>query len=144
MIFIAIDLLKCGAGTNEQATEIVHAFFETPYFENILPVDGALNVLKEYKKSFRFICVTSRQHAIVEQTEEWLRKHYPGIFEDVLFGNHWTKDAPDPDIDTPSKRSKAEMCSSISAIALIDDSLSYAQECSKSLGPSGFKVFAFW
>ena len=33
--------------------------------------------------------VTSRQHVIQDATRQWLNKHFEGIFEDVLFGNHW-------------------------------------------------------
>jgi hypothetical protein len=50
-------------------------------------------------------------------TKEWLGRHYPGVFDDVLFGNHYGT--------TGAKMGKPEMCSSIGAVCLIDDSLKY-------------------
>eukprot|EP00959_Pyramimonas_sp_CCMP1952_P100119 2093699-Pyramimonas_sp.AAC.1 len=155
---------------------------------------------------FRFVVVTSRQHIIQDATRQWIAKYFPGIFEDILFGNHWyepnildttlhlkckiknsemecvkvinvwerqlvklglltsrlgttqtlatsarlhvvlhaqcsqwglslfrTKDSPNPDDWNETKRTKLEMCESVGAIALIDDSCSYAKQCAPKL-----------
>lgn len=52
-----------------------------------------------------------------EITKKWLARHYPGVFEDVMFGNHYGR--------TGAKMGKPEMCSAIGALCLIDDSLKY-------------------
>ena len=121
-------------GTNEEATEKMYDFFESRHFlDGIKSVRGALNVLRTYKAAFDFVIVTSRQSHIRVQTHTWLREHFPGVFSDVMFGNHYTRDAPDPDIAAPGKRSKPEMCDAANAFMLIDDSVKYARQCSKNL-----------
>lgn len=79
-------------------------------------------------------------------------KHYPGIFTGLHFGNHFGTSgvkvaqelscrrrhvpcAPSPDSpDTCSfgQVSKPEMCQRIGAVALVDDSLDYARQCSQA------------
>ena len=66
------------------------------------------------------------------------------------FGNHWSKDAPNPKLAAKNKRSKADMCREVGPCAcvnavpelmcmqvgasiLIDDSVSYAFGCAARL-----------
>eukprot|EP00947_MAST-08B_sp_MAST-8B-sp1_P000753 g753.t1 len=119
-------------GTNAEATEKVHAFFETPYFLSRLePIQGALDVLRRFQGRATFKVVTSRQHVIAQATLEWLEAHFPGVFADVFFGNHWTLANPDPSKITASKMTKLDMCRKGGAIALIDDNPSYATQCAE-------------
>jgi len=74
----------------------------------------------ELSNRFNLVVVTSRQHIIEEATIKWVQQHYPGIFQAVLFGNHWGKSG--------EKRTKLEMCQLIKAVALIDDALQYVEE----------------
>lgn len=67
----------------------MHAFFETRFFEQMAPIPGAREALAQLSERFRFVVVTSRQHVIRESTLAWLDTHFPGVFHDVLFGNHW-------------------------------------------------------
>lgn len=80
---------------------------------------------------------------ITQQTHQWINGHFPEVFDTILFGNHWARDSPDPDVITTSKRTKPEMCAAVDAIALIDDSMNYAHQCSEALGKDGFKVAVF-
>ena len=48
------------------------------------------------------IVVTSRQHCIRQQTLEWIQLHFPHIFSDVQFGNHWALSG--------TSRKKSEIC----------------------------------
>ena len=77
-----------------------------------------------------FVVVTSRQHCIEEQTRKWLQDHYPGIFSNIFFGNHWGVGA---------KRSKVELCEEAGAKALIDDAVEYSVQCAPHLQ----RVFLF-
>ena len=120
-------------GTNEESVDKVHAFFDTEYFTGIAPVPGAREALEELKEDFDLVVITSRQHAIQDETRRWLDAHYPGIFRKVLFGNHWSKDCPDPTIMNASKRTKEEMCKEVGAVALVDDAVGYAFGCSSAV-----------
>jgi len=39
--------------------------------------------------SHDLVVVTSRQHVIQDATLEWIDRHYPGLFQEVYFGNHF-------------------------------------------------------
>eukprot|EP00242_Pyramimonas_sp_CCMP2087_P013649 CAMPEP_0198199864 /NCGR_PEP_ID=MMETSP1445-20131203/2989_1 /TAXON_ID=36898 /ORGANISM="Pyramimonas sp., Strain CCMP2087" /LENGTH=176 /DNA_ID=CAMNT_0043869769 /DNA_START=145 /DNA_END=675 /DNA_ORIENTATION=- len=121
-------------GNDQEAVAKVYDFFETEYFkEQMETISGALEVLQDLQDRFRFVVVTSRQNIIQDATREWIEKFFPGIFEEVLFGNHWTKDSPNPDDWNETKRTKLEMCQSIGAICLVDDSVTYAKQCAPFL-----------
>ena len=120
-------------GSDAESVEKVHEFFTTDYFINIKPVPQAKEVLERLKSKFEFVVVTSRQHAIAEETRKWLQKHYTNIFTEVYFGNHWSKEAPNPDLAAKNKTSKPDMCKRVNAIAIIDDSTKYAYQCAPFL-----------
>lgn len=44
----------------------------------------------------------SRQNAIKEHTIEWIEKHYPGLFQEIHFGNHFALDG--------QSRPKSDIC----------------------------------
>lgn len=46
--------------------------------------------------------VTSRQFVIQKPTLKWLDLHYPGIFSEVHFGNHWALEG--------KSKPKSEIC----------------------------------
>ena len=132
--FFSYRFCDVWGGSNEDATAKVYAFFETPYFlEQLAPIDGAFEVLQSFAGRCVFKVVTSRQHVVREATMAWLDRHFPGIFADALFGNHWAKEAPDPEQKAPSKMTKRDMCAKAGACALIDDNRNYAEECATSL-----------
>lgn len=64
--------------------------------------------------------MTSRQHAIESRTREWVNKHFPGVFREIAFGNHWSKEG--------KVTTKKQLCLELGACALVDDSLGYATE----------------
>ena len=99
-------------------------FFESEHFKNIAPVPRALEVLQQLHSRFELHIVTSRQHKLEDITKEWVNTHFPGIFTAFHFGNHY--------VTTGVSRSKPDMCRSINAVLLIDDSLRYAVQCTRS------------
>eukprot|EP00741_Cyanophora_paradoxa_P005835 tig00000113_g5654.t1 len=119
--FHSYTFCEVWGGTNDEATEKVHAFFESKYFQDIPLVPGAHDVLEEFRDRYDFVVITSRQSAIEQITKEWLARHYAGIFKGILFGNHYGL--------TGAKRSKPDMCGDVGARLLIDDSLVYAKQC---------------
>eukprot|EP00911_Craspedida_sp_UC1_P002380 UC1_evm1s1780 len=113
-------------GDESESKSKVNAFFASPHFTNGIPVvEGAQEAMIELSRHFELVIVTSRQHAIAAETSRWIDEHFSGLFSRVLFGNHWGA--------TGEKRSKPDMCDSIEAVALIDDSLRYALQCAGRL-----------
>lgn len=100
----------------------MEAFFESDHFRNSIdPVPNAFETLLRMKEKYSLHVVTARQHLVEDITRAWLDKYYPNIFDEVHFGNHYSKSG--------KSRSKAEMCKSIGAKVLIDDSMIYATQC---------------
>jgi hypothetical protein len=131
--FFSYTFKEVWGGTDAESVEKVHTFFTTDYFVNIKPVPQAKEVLERLKSHFEFVVVTSRQHVIAAETRRWLKEHYNNIFTEVYFGNHWSKDAPNPDLAAKNKTSKPDMCKRVNAIAIIDDSTKYAYQCAPFL-----------
>lgn len=123
--FFSYHFADVWGGSNEESNAKVAAFLQSSYFEDLPVVPGAYEVLSKYVGRCRFVVVTSRQLFLKDATEAWLAKHFPDVFSEVHFGNHYGTEG--------RKISKGEICTSLGAIALIDDSAVYAAECSKLL-----------
>ena len=65
----------------------------------------------------------------------YAREHFPGIFSDLHFGNHFGRAAA-PGAAAKPKVSKPEMCRAIGAVALVDDSADYAAQCAEAGVPT--------
>lgn len=63
---------------------------------------GAYHSLMRLKSYCDLVVVTSRQHVIKQPTLEWINLHFPNVFQEVHFGNHWAKEGK----STP----KSEIC----------------------------------
>ncbi|KAJ3699114.1 hypothetical protein LUZ61_002819 [Rhynchospora tenuis] len=120
---------KC---SRAEADILVHEFFKTHYFQDgIHPIPGAYSALQNLSSFCSLSVVTSRQNAIRDHTLEWIEKHYPNLFEEIHFGNHFALDG--------QSKPKSEICRSLGAQILIDDNPRYALECAEV----GIKVLLF-
>lgn len=120
--FISYEFHEVWGGTVQEATMKVQEFFRSPLFTDGLPMlHGAYTAMRRLQKYFELHVVTSRQFAIQALTEEWINKHFTGVFTAIHFGNHYAQSGV--------TRSKAEICKEIGACMLVDDSVRYAQNC---------------
>ncbi|KAL0292395.1 UNVERIFIED_CONTAM: hypothetical protein Scaly_2593000 [Sesamum calycinum] len=115
-IMVAVDV--------DEADIRVHEFFKTSYFKK-----GFIQ-FQVPERLFR-TCPKSRQNAIKDHTVGWIEKHYPGLFQEIHFGNHFALDG--------QSRPKSDICRSLGAKVLIDDNPRYAIECAEV----GIKVLLF-
>ncbi|GBG28650.1 Hypothetical Protein FCC1311_048712 [Hondaea fermentalgiana] len=135
--FFSYKFCEVWGGTNEETLDEIFEFFKTDYFrKDLKPLPHASETLAEMKSKFKFVVVTSRQHEIEDETRAWLERHFGSIISRAEFGNHYSRDAPDPDDahEHDSKRSKPEMCRDVSAVLLVDDNLDYCTKVSQQLG----------
>ncbi|CAH2077083.1 unnamed protein product [Thlaspi arvense] len=110
----------------------VHEFFKTSYFKKgIHPLPGAHKTLHKLARHCELSVVTSRQNAIKDHTLEWIDIHFPGLFKQIHFGNHFALHG--------ESKPKSEICRSFGAEILIDDNPRYAEECANI----GMKVLLF-
>lgn len=128
-------------GTDDAAMDKVEAFFASPYFlgggggaadvlsgsDGIPVLPGAREALRALHDSgrFSFVLVTSRQHELEDETRRWLDAHFAGVFDKVVFGNHYGRDG--------AKKSKPDMCRELGARALIDDRVQYCEQCADAV-----------
>lgn len=126
------EFFKIWNCSHDEANTRVHEFFETPYFKSgIQPIPGAQTTLQKLSRFCNLSVVTSRQNAIKDHTIEWIEKHFPGLFQEIHFGNHFALDG--------LSRPKSEICRSLNATVLIDDNPRYAVECAEA----GIRVLLF-
>ena len=93
------------------------------------------------RAGFDVVGVTSRQLLIADATRDWLGLHFPGLFRDVFFGNHWVPEAASPDLQAAGvvKKSKREMVEAVGAVALVDDSPKYVRELAGDAGGANYQ-----
>ncbi|KAI4380309.1 hypothetical protein MLD38_006514 [Melastoma candidum] len=126
------EFFKIWNCSRDEADLRVHEFFKTSYFKNgIHPIPGAQRALRKLSRFCKLSVVTSRQNAIKDHTIKWIEEHYPGLFHEIHFGNHFALDG--------ESKPKSEICRSLGAKVLIDDNPRYALECAEI----GMRVLLF-
>ncbi|KAF6170272.1 hypothetical protein GIB67_013247 [Kingdonia uniflora] len=126
------EFFKIWNCSRDEADIRVHEFFKTSYFKaGIHPIPGARTALHKLSRFCDLSIVTSRQNAIKDHTIEWIEKHYPGLFREIHFGNHFAMDG--------ESRPKSDICRSLGAQVLVDDNPRYAMECAEA----GIRVLLF-
>ncbi|KAJ4953650.1 hypothetical protein NE237_030482 [Protea cynaroides] len=126
------EFFKIWNCSRDEAHIRVHEFYKTSYFKTgIHPIPGAQEILHKLSSFCDLSVVTSRQNVIKDHTIEWIEKHYPGLFREIHFGNHFALDG--------KSRPKSDICRSLGAQVLIDDNPRYAVECAEA----GIRVLLF-
>lgn len=121
--FFSYEFHDVWGGTYDQCQKKMEEFFASQHFKDIQPIPGALDALHQLKEVYDLQIVTSRQFFLEDCTRQWILEHFPDIFSEVHFGNHYATEG--------KKRSKLEICRAIGAFLLIDDSAKYAKECAE-------------
>ncbi|CAD5165214.1 unnamed protein product [Musa acuminata subsp. malaccensis] len=130
--YYVYEFYKIWKCSQAEANIRVHEFFKSSYFKTgIYPIPGARHALDKLSTFCNLSVVTSRQNVIKDHTLEWIEKHYPGLFQEIHFGNHFALDGV--------SRPKSEICRSLGAHVLIDDNPKYALECAEV----GIRVLLF-
>jgi len=77
------------------------------------PIQGAIDALTHLSQRHKIVLITARDPKIRTDTEEWLKTHFSGLYDDLhVIGNFKVVDKP---------RTKGEVCAEIGAKWLIDD-----------------------
>lgn len=129
-------------GPPAQTHQKVKEFYATNWIESILPIDGAQEGTAALRRlGYRLVIITARNEHIRDASWEWVQRHFPGCFEEIIctgqFATQQRLDGVDQDNAIPKKVTKAEVCIRIGAKLLIDDSLENAMACAEYVSPSG-------
>lgn len=103
-----------------ERADLVHA---NGMFEEFSSFPEAFTVLAELKKRYTLVVATSRRSSIEQLSNEWLHRHYAGIFEGVFFAGIY--DGKFGKHQDHVARTKNDLLVEIGADYLIDDQLKH-------------------
>ena len=89
------------------------------------PVSGALEVINRLKDHHDLFVITARPEELRAETLSWLNRHFPDVFAEVHFTNHF--------YGSGNRRAKGDVCREIAVESFIEDSLHNAADVA-SLG----------
>ena len=92
--------------------------------------DEAVDILNRLKERYELFVVTARRKKLIDVTQEWLDKEFPGVFSDVHFVPIW---------EPNNTVTKADISKEIGATYLIDD---LVQHCNLA-AESGIQALLF-
>lgn len=109
-------------GTDRSETERRALQFHDPkVFDAFVPNPDAYTVLQGLKKSYDLVVATSRRQTMRVVTQDWLNRHYDGIFKGVYFSGIYDGEI----VPGRFMQTKAELLISLGVHYLIDDQLKH-------------------
>jgi len=121
--FFSYEFWKVIGGTREEAIDKVYGFHDSHFFNEIKPLDGAIEAVKKLKQNNELYLITSRQDDFKEKTRTWIEKYLSNTFEEILHSNAYPRNG--------ISQKKSDLCDSLNVYALIEDNLDYIIECMK-------------
>jgi 5'(3')-deoxyribonucleotidase len=106
--------------TEEESQKMVREFYESPHFQVLQPIRGSRRVMYKFRHATdKLYVITGRQDIVREETERWIDRHFPGIFDDIIFTNSYT----------PNELKKVDLCRALNIGLIIDDNMGICNEC---------------
>lgn len=106
----------------EEAEARAVTFHASGAHAQLKPVKGALDALQRLQKSYDLAVITVRRQQVIEDTRAWIDLYYPNVFTDIHFLHFWDKN---------ENTTKAQLCRSIGASYLIDDSIKHCTQAAE-------------
>ena len=100
----------------EEANRRWTEFMYSGNFETFTPIPEARQALEKLQSWYTLIAVTSRRESLLDITERWLDRYYPGLIAEVHSAGIYGRDLPDSHLLT-----KADKLLSLGADFLVDD-----------------------
>lgn len=107
--------------TKEEALDKILHFYELEKDLDLKPIHGSIDAIRKIKEKNNLIVITGRPKHTLKYMQDWLGKHYPGIFDDIFFTNFFFG----------GKKTKSEICREVGAEIIIDDSLIFIENASE-------------
>jgi uncharacterized HAD superfamily protein len=108
----------------------IEEFYNSVTFEQLKPVDGALDAIEYLSKKYELIIITSRPKEVSDHTIKWLQRHFPKKFKNVHF-------AYNPYILKSEKKTKSEIALDTKINIFIEDNIDLAT----GVAMQGIKVY---
>ncbi len=84
--------------------------------ESMRHFEDAKAVLSALAQRYKLVIITARRKELASLTDEWITRHYAGLFSEIHHAQIWDSDHPDA-----STLTKADLCREVGAAYLIDD-----------------------
>lgn len=98
----------------------VEEFILSQAHEEVFPVPGAVDALRDLSKSYNLHVITSRNEKFRDKTVNWLNKHFPNVFNKVHFTNFY---------ETNEKKvNKSNVCKENSISIMVEDAPVHAED----------------
>jgi uncharacterized HAD superfamily protein len=127
--FTAYTLNEIKGMPIEDEKKILEHYDDSEEFDNIQPMNGAIEAIEKLSKKNKIIIVTSRTRDKQEKTKKWVEKFLKNIADIHFIRANYSE----------HNKTKAETCKMIKADVLIEDNPKYAKDCAKN----GIKVLLF-
>jgi uncharacterized HAD superfamily protein len=108
----------------------LEAYLESEEYQEVHPLDEALEVLPRLQEDYTLVVVTARHIKMRDVTMMWIANHFPEVFAEVIF-------LGDPGYR--AKMDKAEVLRQLSGVALVDDNVEHVAAAARA----GFKGILF-
>jgi len=115
--------------TPEESVKRVRDFFAHESHHAAPPLPGSVDAIRALKQNHEFCIITAKPESFKEKTEEWLEKHFPNMFDKLVFTNAFHGDG--------KKRKKSEVCNELGVQIYIEDAMHNAQD----VADNGIPVF---
>ncbi|MBS3149788.1 hypothetical protein J4455_03810 [Candidatus Woesearchaeota archaeon] len=110
-------------GSKAQGWQLFIDFYKKMGVINLKPVELSENAIDLLQVNHDLMVITSRPRVIKNDTEFWVNKYFNGKFKEIHFADYLIFHG----------KKKAEICKDLKIDVMIEDSLEYAEECSKSV-----------
>jgi len=123
--YLVYNLSSTFKSTSEEAIYEVKCFYESPYFDKMIPLKGAVESISKLQEKYDIIVITSRPEYMKEKTIFSINKYFPGLLNEDNSNLFLPSDWHDPNFS----KSKADVCLENNIDIMIDDRLKYVVEC---------------
>ncbi|KAJ7139714.1 hypothetical protein C8R44DRAFT_765240 [Mycena epipterygia] len=129
-------------GTPQETFDKVKDFYSTDAIFQAAPVPGAREGVQALKDmGYKLVIVTARTSEIADASWEWVEKHFPGIFTNLVFTGQFKDAHKLHHNEVLTNLTKSQVCADLKAQVLIDDSAENAIQCSTALSPTRVLLF---
>jgi hypothetical protein len=109
-------------GTVEEEQRELEEFYQSEYYDRIVPMRGAVDALRLLKEDGHILSVvTGRVYSLTEKTVKSIEKHFPNIFSEIYHTNSYGL--------TGVRIKKSEMCKKENVKLIIDDDPYHIVDC---------------
>jgi uncharacterized HAD superfamily protein len=102
----------------DEAIRRVHEFISSQMHDEVIPVSGSVETIKELRNYYELHLITSREEKFKDKTLNWLNKHFFNLFHKIHFTNFFG--------ENKNKKMKSEVCIENGIELMIEDAPIYA------------------